>query len=148
MATKVSVNFDGLEKIQDRLTSEKLRTDACSVIISVSDDYAPFKSGYMKNTGHPVDGGTAIEYNGPYAKYLWYGKLMVDPISGKGAFFSPGYGFWSRRNVKKVLTEQDLNFNEAPTRGARWVERSWVDKREQILEAVKGFILEDENDNH
>lgn len=84
-----------------------------------------------------------IYYNAPYARYLWYGKLMVDPITRKGAFYNPKTGrFWSRPRTPKVLTDRDLNFNQSPPRGAKWIDRMWEVEGEQVLDSLKRFIVQ------
>lgn len=106
-------------------------------IMRLSDDYAPFANGVLKNSAYIPPSNDAIIYNTPYARYHWYGKLMVDPITGKGAFFSPTYGFWSRPNTPKVLTNRNMQYQEAPLRGPRWVERCWLDNKDAIIAATE-----------
>ena len=71
----------------------------------------------------PTDGGNHlrdlihvgrdyIEYISPYARYQYYGKLMVDPKYNIGAFYNPKTNrFWSRRGVKKVLSSRNLVYH-------------------------------------
>lgn len=109
-------------------------------IIRLSDDYAPFDSGVLKNSAY-FD-GEYIVYDTPYARYLWYGKLMVDPYTLKGAFFNEEYGFWSRPNTKKILSNRDLNYhnNETGLRGSYWVNRMWADYGDDICEAIEKSV--------
>lgn len=44
--------------------------------------YVPFLTGDL-NSGTTVE-GNVIVYPGPYARYLYYGKVMVDSATGKG----------------------------------------------------------------
>ncbi len=81
-----------------------------------------------------------IHYLSLQALYLWNGKLMVDPITEKGAFFSESYGFWSRPNTLKKLTDKDLNFTGSPMRGSHWTDRMWADKSKEIVSTVQKFI--------
>lgn len=46
---------------------------------------------------------------GPLQKFVDY-TILVDSITGKGAFYSEGYSFWSRPGVAKVETNIDLNY--------------------------------------
>lgn len=66
---------------------------------------------------------------------------MVDPVTHKGAFFSEDYGFWSRPNTPKVLTDIDLNFKGGGLRGAHWTERAWIDHKNDILTSTRDFII-------
>lgn len=125
----------GLEpsgKVQRFFTNEVMRR---------ADRYVPFRTGVMKNSAHASSDYTGIIYVAPYARYLWYGKLMVDPITGKGAFHDPISGrFWSRPGVNKVLTDRDLEFNGAPMRGSHWVERMWTAEGNEITDSVEKYI--------
>ncbi len=106
-------------------------------LLKLSDPYTPFASGVLKDSGRVTEGGKAIEYNTPYANYLYHGKLMVDPKTRKGAFYSPDYGFWSRPGVPKELTDRDLQFQGAPQRGAFWVQRAF----EANTDALDGVLV-------
>lgn len=110
-----------------------------SELLRASDTYTPFDAGILKGTAYISADGTEIVYTVPYARYLWYGKLMVDPITGKGAFFKEGYGFWSRPNTPKELTDKDLKFQGAPIRGPKWVERAYIDNKITLLSSVEKF---------
>lgn len=107
-------------------------------VMRASDPYVPMDTGVLKNIAKNC--GDEILYNTPYARYQWYGKLMVDPYTGKGAFFSEDYGFWSRPGVQKVLSDRDLNYQGAPRRGAFWVNRAWADNKYSIIKSTREFI--------
>lgn len=132
--------------VQEWFTSEMAR---------LSDDYVPKGSAGSFTFG--VDGTPnvyisatkdSIVYRLPYARVHWHGKLMVDPVTGKGAFFNEEYGFWSRPNVKKVLSDQDMQYQGAPRRGPRWVERCWIDNKDKILKSIEAKIGAMKNDGN
>lgn len=103
-------------------------------IATSSDRFVPFMQGMLKTSAYPLPAsGTYIEWRTPYAQYLWYGKVMVDPITKKAAMFSENYGFWSRPNIQKELSERDLKFSGAPVRGPKWALRAWDTDKDQIL---------------
>ena len=111
-----------------------------SEVMRVSNPYVPFRNGVLQASAHVADNGAAVIYDTPYARYHWYGKLMVDPITKKGAFHDPMTGrFWSRPNVQKELTDRDLQYNGAPLRGPRWVERAWIDNGDDVIKAVQAY---------
>lgn len=63
--------------------------------------YVPALTGSLSNRTK-VQGGEII-YPGPYARYLYYGKLMVDPETGSA---------WAKKGAtKKVLKDRNLVFN-------------------------------------
>ena len=57
----------------------------------------------------------------PYAKYLFRGKVMIDPETDVAGFMTPE-GWRSRKGCTKVLTDRDLQFfkGKNPQAGARW----------------------------
>ena len=105
--------------------------------IAYMDPYIPFQSGMLTNSINPSTIGTGeIIQDTPYARYQYYGELYVDPITKKGAFYSPKYGFWSRPNVAKVPSGKNLNYSKThhPKAGSKWFERMKADHKEDILE--------------
>lgn len=80
-----------------------------------TDQFVPAKTGSLATRAR-VDGNHLI-YPGPYARYLYYGKLMVDPETGSS---------YARKGSTKALTGKDLVFSKA-THGkaqAEWFEAS------------------------
>lgn len=67
-----------------------------------TDQFVPAKTGSLATRAR-VDGNHLI-YPGPYARYLYYGKLMVDPETGS-SYAKPG--------ASKVLTNKNLVFSKA-----------------------------------
>lgn len=59
--------------------------------------FVPMLTGSLRQRTR-VDGNKII-YPGPYAQYLYYGKLMVDPETGSS---------WAKKGSSKVLTDKDL----------------------------------------
>lgn len=106
-----------------------------SEILRYSSKYIPFQTGMLMNLGiiGTVIGSGRLVWLGPYARYLYYGKLAVDPKYRIGAFYSALYGFWSRPNVSKEITDIDLNYNGAPVRGPFWFEKVKDNHLEDIL---------------
>lgn len=139
----VKVTFKGADKIlQDKGLDPGGRVQRffTSEVMRVSNPYVPFRAGALQASARIADTGDAIIYNTPYARYHWYGKLMVDPITKKGAFHNPKTGrFWSRPHTPKELTDRDLNYKEAPIRGSRWVERAWIDHGDKVIEATEKY---------
>lgn len=103
--------------------------------------YMPFQTGVLESsmTLNTEIGSGWIVTATPYARYLYYGKLMVDPITGKGAFHDPISGrFWSRPNTPKVLDpngrELDFDTSKHPKAGKLWFERMKADHLDDIGE--------------
>lgn len=102
--------------------------------------YMPYRSGMqIKNRYLTADG---VVYNGPYARYLYYGKVMVDSETGKGPAHIPDVGYRFRRGAVLKATSRDLEFDKTknPLAGAFWDRRMWADNRTAILDAVQRYI--------
>lgn len=128
---KIGLNEGG--RAQSFFTNEVMR---------LSDDYVPLDSGMLKNNVSIFSDKTGFEYNSPYARYQWYGMLMVDEKTGKGAFFNPSYGFWSRPKTPKIIDPQGRKLNNVNgIRGPYWVERMWADRGNEICKALEEYIM-------
>lgn len=86
--------------------------------------YVPALTGSLDQRTR-VDGNQII-YQGPYARYLYYGKLMVDPTTGSS--YAPKGG-------TKVLTDKNLVFNKAMHSQAQdhWFEASKSENMDKWL---------------
>lgn len=77
-----------------------------------------------------------IIYPGPYARYLYYGKLMVDPATGSS---------YAPKGTTKVLTDKNLVFNKAMHSQTQdhWFEASKAENMDKWLrvagKAVKRY---------
>jgi len=121
MANNIKIDVSSASKIVSKLglgSGGRTQLFFTNELKRVSDPYVPFKQGALKNNARIVDEGTAIEYNTPYARYHWYGKLMVGP-------------------KPKTLTNSDMNYRGAPMRGPKWVERAFTSNMEAIIKAVE-----------
>lgn len=142
MKTEITIDLSDIDKIihdHGLAPGGYVQKFVSNELLRISDTYTPFDSGILKSTAFISHDGTSIVYPMPYARYLWHGKLMVDPITKKGAFFSPNYGFWSRPKTQKELTNKDLKFHGAPLRGGKWVERAYIDNKTTFLSSVEKF---------
>ena len=85
--------------------------------------YMPFVSGALyKMTQIQTDiRKPEIVTDAPQAKYLFYGKVMVDSKLKVAGFMTPE-GWRSRKGVVKVLTGRDLEYTKTknPMAGPRW----------------------------
>lgn len=114
---KFSVHTSGLDSIPVKLASASKKAEHV-VAIQVQKDtspYVPALTGSLDRRTR-VEGSRVI-YPGPYARYLYYGKLMVDPATGSS--YTPKGG-------TKVVTDKNLVFNKAMHAQAQsyWFEAS------------------------
>lgn len=85
--------------------------------------YMPFVSGmtYKVTVAQTDIKKPEIVTDTPYAKFLFHGKVMIDPKMGIAGFMTPE-GWRSRKGSVKVRTGRDLQYNRTknPLAGARW----------------------------
>ena len=85
--------------------------------------YMPYRSGatYKITVTQTNIRKPEIVTDVPYAKYLYYGKVMVDPKTGAAGFMTPE-GWRSRKGVVKVRTNRDLKYTRTknPHAGPYW----------------------------
>lgn len=77
--------------------------------------YVPFLNGAL-DRGTRVVGDTVI-YPAPYARFLYYGKVMIDPETGST---------WARAGATKIVTDRNLVFTTQghPQAQSHWFEAS------------------------
>lgn len=114
---KFSVKTDGFDELQDAIARACTKAEHI-VALQVEKDtsqYVPFLTGSLDRRTQVE--GNAIIYPGPYARFLYYGKVMVDPGTGST---------YAKKGMTKVLTDKKLEFNKAGHNQAQsyWFEAS------------------------
>ena len=121
---KFSVHTEGMDAIKDKLTEGCTKAEH-TVALQVRKDtspYVPMLTGSLDKRTR-VEGAEVI-YPGPYARYLYFGKLMVDPATGSS---------YAPKGTTKVLTDKHLVFNTASHAQAQahWFEASKAENLEK-----------------
>ena len=136
MSLKFTVNSSGMEAIKEQLSLGCSKAEHL-VAQQVAKDTVPFVpalTGSLTQRTRVED--SKVIYPGPYARFLYYGKLMVDPITGSS--YAPKGG-------TKVLTDKNLVFSKAmhPQAQAHWFEASKAQNLEKWVrvadKAVKKY---------
>ena len=105
---KVDFNIKGMLDDVGLAPGGRVQTMLNNEILRISDPFAPFDIGTLKNSGTIEPGNMAISYNTPYAKRMWYGD--------------------------------NFNFQGAPIRGSRWVERAWAIDGNEVISNINKAI--------
>lgn len=103
-----------------------------SECLRVMSPYTPMLSGMMEKsaTAGTVIGSGAIEYNSPYARFQYYGNVMI---------YEPTGSTWAPLGGKKVVVDRKLvhNTSRHPKAGPYWFDRAIQDHKEEILEGAQ-----------
>lgn len=121
-------HFDGkilaekLNKAQENLNNQ---------IMTDCEDYVPFNQGILSNSVH-IEKDNEIVWNGPYARFLYMGKLMLDERGSS----------WARKGSQKFVTNKDLTYSkEAHSKaGSHWFERAMEDHKNDWIDVVKKAV--------
>lgn len=103
----------------------------------------PLQTGSLQQRSHTEDGGERVVFPGPYARYLYYGKVMVDSATGKGPRkipTGPGeYVLRFRKGAKLIATNRALKYSD-PQAVPDWFEHAkrkyeqlWIDGVNEII---------------
>ena len=90
----------------------------------------PIQTGSLRQRSHTEDGGKKVVFPGPYARFQYGGKVMVDPVTG-----SP----WARKGVKKVLTDRPLKYSD-PAATDHWFDAAKADYGQEWIAEVNRMI--------
>lgn len=102
---KVEISFDRFSK-QFQEAQEWLG----HTVLEDCKPYMPLRTGSMQQRSKVNYGGAQVEFPGPYARFQYGGKVMVDPVTN-----SP----WARKGAKKVLTDRPLTYSQ-PMATSHW----------------------------
>lgn len=135
MALKFSVQTDGMDAVKEAVSKDCDRAEHV-LAVQVAKDTAPFVpmlTGSLR-TRTRVTGNTVV-YPGPYARYLYYGKLYVDPLTGSS---------YARKGVTKVpaVPEKDLIFHRTGT-CSHWFEASKAQNMKKWVRVAEKAVKRD-----
>lgn len=112
----------GLDK--DGKVTKFLRDD----LDRLMNSYIPFDTGMLRrNKTYPNN--NSIKYISPYAKYLYYGKLMLAK-SGSS---------WAKLGEKKVSTNKELKYHTSGT-GPKWDKLMLQRRKNDLVKDVENYI--------
>lgn len=95
-------------KIKDKVTNDQFGMQVSREWKRLIDKFTPRKTNMLIQNYQLLP--FAIWYKENHSHYIYMGEKYIDPDYGVGAFYSPGYGFWSRPGVKKIPSGQKLEF--------------------------------------
>lgn len=132
MSAQYKLDFD-VNKCKKKYgaMNDKARMLLKNEIVKDTDKFVPFRTGYLKNSAirSISSKDDAIIYKGPYARFLYYGKVMIGVITHRP---------WAKKGEIKKATNRNLTFSH-PFACARWFEKSksinlrkWLDIAKKV----------------
>jgi hypothetical protein len=115
MRTGFKVHADGLEYIEAsvRRAATAAENKLAEAIKTDSEPFVPALTGEFSSKTTVDD--NLIIYPAPFARFLYWGKLMIDPNTGSA---------WAKAGVKKITAAPDLVFTKTihPQAQSQWFE--------------------------
>lgn len=109
---------------QDGRAIRFLRDDADRLM----NPYIPMDNGMLRrNKSYPSN--HEIKYISPYAKYQYYGKLMLAKNGSS----------WAKKGEKKVETNKSLKYHTSGT-GPKWNEMMMQRNKNTLIKDVENYI--------
>lgn len=106
--------------------------------------YMPYRSNALSTKLKIISGPAEITVLGPYARYQYYGKVMVDPVTGAAGFLDKDGQWKSRRGVPKARTDRDLDYSQSrnhnPLAGPFWDKHMMTAEGRQIAADVQRYV--------
>lgn len=133
MSLKFSVDVSGMDEVKRQLAMACGRAESvlAQQVMKDTTPFVPALTGSLTERTRVV--GNEVIYPGPYARYLYFGKVMVDE-HGNGP-----------KDGHKVVTDRNLVFNTTmhPQAQSHWFEASKAQNMEKWVrvadKAVKKF---------
>ena len=126
MSTRIKVEMKPVNRIVSRLGVDPhgdVQMQLTRIINKRITRYMPFRSGALATKLKIIKSPTEIEIMGPYARYQYYGKVMVGP-------------------PPKTVTGIDLNYdpNKNPDAGPFWDQRMMAAEGAVIASEIQTYV--------
>ena len=106
-----------------------------SAVMKDMSAYMPHRTGVFRNVTEAMSAaiagsGTVIAAAPPFGRFLYEGKVMVDPVTN-----SP----WARPGAKKIVTDKDLEYDKShnPKVTDHWFDTAKKNHSKSWINAVK-----------
>lgn len=104
MTVNFHVNSSGMQQLNAKIANAGSRAEniLAQQVKKDTSPFVPFLTGSLDQRTQVI--GNTVVYPGPYARFLYYGKVMVDPETGST---------WAKPGGTKVVTDRNLVFTKA-----------------------------------
>lgn len=146
MSTRIKVEMKPVNTILTRLGVNKtgdVQMHVTRIINQRITRYMPKLTGVMSTKQKFIRSPTEIEVLRPYARYQYYGKVMVNAKTGKGPMNIPGVGLRYKKGTKLKATNRDLQYSKSANHdraGPFWDRCLMAAEGDQIAAEVQEYI--------
>lgn len=145
MSTRIRVEMKPINTILTRLGVDKngdVQKQATRIINRRITRYMPYRTGVLATKLKFTAGSSEIVVLGPYARYQYYGKVMVNSKTGKGPALIPGVGYRYKKGTILKATNRELQYDKTknPQAGPFWDRRLIANEGDAILAEIQEYI--------
>ena len=145
MSTKIKVDIKPVSSILTRIGVDKdgdVQMQTTRIINKRLTRYMPYRTGALATKLKYIKSPTEIEVIAPYARYQYYGKVMVNAKTGKGPALIPGVGYRYKEGTVLKATDRDLQYDTTknPEAGPFWDRRMMAAEKDAIVADIQEYI--------
>lgn len=131
---KFTTRTEGFGAVAQRLAQASTAAEHALAerVATDTERFVPFVTGSLADRTKVI--GNMIVYPAPMSRYLYFGKLMVDPETGSA---------WAKEGVSKVKTDRNLVFTRDFNADAQshWFEASKAVNLEKWKKQAKKLLI-------
>lgn len=145
MSARIKVEMMPVNTILVRLGVDKtgdVQKQVTMIINKRITRYMPFRIGALSTKLKYVKSPTEIEVAAPYARVVYYGKVMVNSKTGKGPALIPGVGYRYKKGTVLKATDRDLIYDTTknPQAGPLWDRRMMASEKDAIVSDIQAYV--------
>lgn len=145
MSTRIKVEMKQVATILTRIGVNKtgdVQMQLTRIVNKRITRYMPFRTGALSTKLKYIKSPTEIEVAAPYARMMYYGKVMVNSKTGKGPAFIPGVGYRYKKGTTLKATDRDLKYDTTkhPEAGPFWDRRMMASEKDAIVSDVQAYV--------
>ena len=145
MSTRIKVEMKPISTILTRIGVNKtgdVQMQLTRIVNKRITRYMPFRTGALSTKLKYIKSPTEIEVVAPYARMMYYGKVMVNSKTGKGPAFIPGVGYRYKTGTILKATDRDLKYDTTkhPEAGPFWDRRMMAAEKDAIVSDVQAYV--------
>ena len=145
MSTRIKVEMKPISTILTRIGVNKtgdVQMQLTRIVNKRITRYMPFRTGALSTKLKYIKSPTEIEVAAPYARMMYYGKVMVNSKTGKGPAFIPGVGYRYKKGTILKATDRDLKYDTTkhPEAGPFWDRRMMAVEKDAIVSEVQAYV--------
>ena len=145
MSTRIKVEMKPISTILTRIGVNKtgdVQMQLTRIVNKRITRYMPFRTGALSTKLKYIKSPTEIEVVAPYARMMYYGKVMVNSKTGKGPAFIPGVGYRYKKGTILKATDRDLKYDTTkhPEAGPFWDRRMMAAEKDAIVSDVQAYV--------